>query len=205
MEKLLTIVIPTYNMEALLPRCLDSLVTPISNDKIEVLVINDGSKDNSLKIAQQYEKRYPSIIRAIDKENGNYGSTINKGISIASGKYFRILDSDDFYSNSGLMEFIQKIETADSDIILTNYRRDRGRIHDMYKGPSESHDTKLNFDDVDTTKFANFAMHGITYRTSILRDNQILLSTGISYTDSEYCFYPLPFIRTFVYYDILVY
>lgn len=204
-EKILTIVIPTYNMEKLLPRCLDSLVTPQSSDSIEVLVVNDGSKDNSLNVAQEYEKKYPGIIKAIDKENGNYGSTINKGIEIASGKYFRILDSDDFYSNSGLMEFVKKLETTDSDIILTDYRRDRGQIHDLYKGPSDKQGIIYNFDDVDTSIFANFAMHGITYKTSVLRDNKILLSTGISYTDSEYCFYPIPFIHTFVYYDILVY
>lgn len=205
MEKLLTIVIPTYNMEELLPRCLDSLVTPVINDKVEVLVVNDGSKDNSLKIAQTYEKKYPNVIKAIDKENGNYGSTINKGIEIASGKYFRILDSDDFYSNSGLIELVNRIENTDVDIILTNYRRDRGRIHDIYKGLDNLKDIKLDFDEVDLSLFPNFAMHGITYKTSILRENNIRLQTGISYTDSEYCFYPLPFVKTMEYYDLLVY
>lgn len=205
MEKLLTIVIPTYNMEELLPRCLDSLVTPVINDKVEVLVVNDGSKDNSLKIAQTYEKKYPNVIKAIDKENGNYGSTINKGIEIASGKYFRILDSDDFYSNSGLIELVNRIENTDVDIILTNYRRDRGRIHDIYKGLDNLKDLKLDFDEVDLSLFPNFAMHGITYKTSILRENNIRLQTGISYTDSEYCFYPLPFVKTMEYYDLLVY
>ena len=88
MSKLLTIVIPTYNMEAYLNRCLDSLLVSDEQMKLlEVLVINDGSKDNSSAIAHEYEAKYPNTFRVIDKENGGHGSTINAGIKKARGKW----------------------------------------------------------------------------------------------------------------------
>lgn len=205
MDKLLTIVIPTYNMESLLPRCLDSLVKPQCSQLLEVLVVNDGSKDNSLAVAKEYENKYPGIIRAVDKENGNYGSAVNKGIELASGKYFRILDADDFYENHGLMNLLDKLSTLDVDLVLTNYRRDRGDEKVLFLSPKSECEKVLRFKDIDINKFPNFAMHGITYKTSILKKNKIQLQTGISYTDSEYCFYPLPFVETFMALDILVY
>ena len=95
-SKLLSIIIPTYNMAELLPRCLDSLVTAQGADAtLEAVVVNDGSKDNSLAVAQDYQKRYPNIITVIDKPNGNYGSTINAALPVAKGKYVKVLDSDD--------------------------------------------------------------------------------------------------------------
>jgi len=205
MNKILTIVIPTYNMEKLLPRCLDSLISPQTSEYIEVLVVNDGSKDNSLAVAQKYATKFPSIVRIIDKENGNYGSAVNKGIDEATGKYFRILDADDFYDNNGLMRLISRLKDLDVDIILTNYRRDRGSEKRFFSVPSDICNHVMPFGEVDIDNLPNFAMHGITYRTSILQEHNIRLQTGISYTDSEFCFYPLKFIRTFIALDIVVY
>ena len=95
MQKLLTIIVPTYNMQDYLRHCLDSLI--VSNewlDLLEVLVINDGSKDKSSEIGHEFEMLYPNTFVVIDKENGNYGSCINKGLEIATGKYVKVLDSD---------------------------------------------------------------------------------------------------------------
>lgn len=100
-QKYLTVVVPVYNMEKLLTRCLDSLLILDNEDlfkKLEVIVVNDGSKDKSLHIARKYELKYPEVYKVIDKPNGNYGSCINVGIKNATGKYFRILDADDFLS-----------------------------------------------------------------------------------------------------------
>ncbi|GFI38773.1 putative glycosyltransferase EpsJ [Muribaculaceae bacterium] len=205
MDKILTIIIPTYNMESLLPRCLDSLVKPQCSEFLEVLVINDGSKDNSLSIARKYESEYTGIIKAVDKENGNYGSAVNKGIELATGKYFRILDADDYYDNKGLSILINELENINVDLILTNYRKDRGAQKVYFKSPESSIGHIYDFDNVDIDSYPNFAMHGITYKTSILKNNNIRLQHGISYTDTEYCFYPLSYVKTFVALDILVY
>lgn len=169
MNKLLTVVIPTYNMEALLPRCIDSLVGCSKYLKeLEILVVNDGSKDKSLEIAQDYERRYPNTVFAIDKKNGNYGSTINKGIEISTGKYFRILDSDDFYNTSELSKFLDTLSTLDVDLVLTNYRQDRGSIRRYFTASKDITNKTHKFSNFDITCTPNFAMHGITYRTSIL-------------------------------------
>ena len=204
-DKILSVVIPTYNMEGLLPRCLNSLLEPQKTDSLEILVVNDGSKDNSLKIAKAYEEKYPNIVKVIDKPNGNYGSTINKGIEVASGKYFKILDSDDFYVNSNLIKLVEKLKGTNADLVFTNYRRDKGKISVLFRPSQINYDKISSFDTLNLSNVVNFAMHGIAYKTSILKNNAIELSTGISYTDSEYCFYPLPFIKTYLAYDLTIY
>ena len=121
-QKTLTVVIPTYNMEKYLRRCLDSLI--VGDDQmaqLEVLVVNDGSKDSSSAIAHEYEKKYPQTFRVIDKENGNYGSAVNRGLKEAKGKYIKILDADDRYDNNLFARYIDTINTLDVDLILNDY------------------------------------------------------------------------------------
>ena len=89
MDKVLTVVIPTYNMERYLRYCLDSLCVSRGGEALEVLVVNDGSKDTSSAIAHEYEQKHPGIFRVIDKENGNYGSCVNRGLAEAKGKYIK--------------------------------------------------------------------------------------------------------------------
>ena len=86
-NKNLTIIIPTYNMQEYLQKCLSSLIVKKGLETLEVLVVNDGSKDNSSIIAHEFEAKYPGVFRVIDKENGNYGSCINRGLKEATGKY----------------------------------------------------------------------------------------------------------------------
>ena len=101
MEKILTIIIPTYNMEKYLDKCLTSLI--IEDKKLmkllEVLVVIDGAKDRSSEIGHTYQDKYPETFRVIDKENGNYGSCINRGLKEAKGKYVKVLDADDSFDN----------------------------------------------------------------------------------------------------------
>lgn len=111
MEKLLTIVIPVYKVERYIRKCQDSLI--VSDDlmgQLEVLVINDGTPDRSAEIAKEFEKKYPSVFRVIDKENGNYGSCINRGLKEARGKYIRICDGDDSYDSVALCKLLKILE-----------------------------------------------------------------------------------------------
>ena len=94
-NKLLTISIAAYNVEQYLKKCLDSFIEPSIMSQLEVLIVNDGSKDSTLEIAREYEKKYPDTFKAIDKPNGGHGSTINTAIENATGKYFKVIDSDD--------------------------------------------------------------------------------------------------------------
>ena len=120
MNKILTVSIAAYNVEKFLEKTLDSLIIK-DIDSLEVLIINDGSKDGTLHIARKYEKEYPNIFRVINKENGGYGSTINVGIDNANGKYFKQLDGDDWYEKDNLKEILNILQNSDEDIIYTPY------------------------------------------------------------------------------------
>ena len=124
--KVLTVLVPTYNVEKYLRRCLDSLLLPEVLEEIEVLVVNDGSKDGSADIARAYEKKYPQTVVFVDKENGGHGSTINVGIEKAQGTYFKVLDSDDWVNEQAyrqvldtLRRFVYGKDTL--DMLITNF------------------------------------------------------------------------------------
>ena len=119
MQQLLTIVIPVYKVEAYIDKCLDSLlIEPDLRGKMDVLIINDGTPDNSAEMSREYVKRYPEAFRQIDKENGGHGSVWNLGVQEAYGKYVKFLDSDDWLENLDMM--VRKLEQTDADLIITS-------------------------------------------------------------------------------------
>lgn len=119
MEKLLTIIIPVYKVEAYIRKCLDSIIIdPDLMSLMDVLIINDGTPDNSAEISREYVKRYPGIFRQIDKENGGHGSVWNLGVKEAFGKYVKFLDSDDWLEN--LDKMLIKLKDTDVDLIITS-------------------------------------------------------------------------------------
>lgn len=200
MEKILTIVIPTYNMEKYLDRCLSSLVVePDWMDRLEVLVVNDGSKDRSSAIAHGYESKYPRTFKVIDKENGNYGSCVNAGIQQALGKYFRILDADDWFDTEDFFSFLKKLSTSDADLIFTDYTECIVGGETVRRCMPEAMLENVTY---DTSAFMSFAlnyyfqMHRMTYKRQVLVDSETVLQEGISYTDTEYCFYPIRKVLT---------
>ena len=119
MEKLLTIVVPVYKVEAYITKCLDSLIVDsLLMDKMDVLIINDGTPDRSAEMSRGYVKRFPGVFRQIDKENGGHGSVWNLGVKEAYGKYVKFLDSDDWLENLDIM--LTKLEETDVDLIITS-------------------------------------------------------------------------------------
>lgn len=121
MTKLLSIVIPCYNVEQYLAECLDSILDSKYNDVLEVLAINDGSKDGTLAVARKYEARFPEILRVIDKPNGGWGTVINMAIAEARGRYFKILDSDDWFDKVAFAEFMTALQGCEADIFISSY------------------------------------------------------------------------------------
>lgn len=117
--KLLTLVIPTYNMEKYLTKCLESVTAPCIPPTLEVIVVNDGSKDRSLDIMKAFQQKRPDIIRIIDKENGHYGSCINAGLQMAKGKYFSPLDADDWMDTEVLSKLLNVLKNCDTDLFIT--------------------------------------------------------------------------------------
>lgn len=195
MTKVLSIVVPTYNMEHLLSRCLDSfIVAEEFVNMLEVIVVNDGSKDNSLQIASTYASNYPDTFVVIDKPNGNYGSCINAALRIASGKYFRICDADDLYETDNLEDYISYLKCIDSDKVYTPYKTlyVDGRVKKELRVPDWIQDDILTYEDfswnnAELLKFR--AMHAMAIKTSLLRDNNYYQTEGISYTDTQFVFY----------------
>lgn len=92
--KLLSIAIPCYNSQDYMAHCIESLLP--GGEDVEILIVNDGSKDDTAKIADEYAAKYPTIVKAIHKENGGHGSAVNTGIENATGIYFKVVDSDDW-------------------------------------------------------------------------------------------------------------
>ena len=211
MGKILSVCIPTYNMEALLSRCLDSFIIEKEYmDKLEIIIVNDGSKDNSSKIAHEYADKYPNTYIVIDKPNGNYGSCINAALKVATGKYFRICDSDDRYDRENLMMYVSNLLNTDADLTITPYvaRSFNNEVRNIQSMKGVETGISFNVSDVvwSEYKFMQFrAMHSIAVRTSLLVENNYVQLEGISYTDTQFVFYAVLYSNTCVFYDLPIY
>ena len=197
MEKILSLCIPSYNMEQYLARNIESFLVEECLDKIEVIVVNDGSKDNTLKIANDYKEKYPGTVVVIDKKNGNYGSCVNAALQVATGKYFRIVDADDFVDQDGLQKLVSDMGNLDVDCVYTQF----AQICEGKLSIVDSESIDLPYDKViliDGVKLpiGLFHMHCLSYRTQLLRDIDYIQTEGICYTDTEYVYYPLMYSKT---------
>lgn len=208
--KILSIVIPTYNVEKYLERCLNSLVY---NEKIlkdiELIIVNDGSKDNSLAIAKKYEKKYKDTIIVVDKENGGHGSTINAGLNIATGKYFRVIDSDDWVNIDEFGNYVEQLKKQNEDIILTNYTREllyTGEIIQFkYKGIDYNKSYNLKKFNYDILGLDYFFMATTTFKTEKLKKAKLFLDEKTFYVDMEYILLPFLEMKDMVYLDYDIY
>ena len=205
-DKILTIIIPTYNMEKYLRHCLDSLIVP-NMDKVEVLVINDGSKDSSSAIGHEYQDKYPQTFRVIDKENGNYGSCVNRGLKEATGKYVKVLDADDSFDTGNFKEYVDYLEKFDVDLVLNDFTQvtDEGKVLSKWTGHNLPTNSVFGFDKLGAT--CNMMMHAVAYKTDNIRNIRggYHQTEGISYTDQEWIFLPMTTVSSIVYFDKILY
>lgn len=206
MVKTLTISIAAYNVEKFLNKTLDSLI--IKNmDLLEVLIVNDGSKDKTLEIAKRYEKKYPQTFKVINKENGGYGSTINAGIKNATGKYFKQLDGDDWYVTDNLNKLCQDLEKINEDMIYTPYITHHigTLVEETIDNNIENYSKLTKLDDVINNCIPEFAMHNLTFKTEILKNKNITIDENCFYTDTEYIVFPLIYCNTIKILDYPIY
>jgi len=207
-EKLLSVVIPTYNMEAYLRRCLDSVTRDDVPSSLELIVVNDGSTDGSLAIMQEYAIKRPDIVNIIDKPNGHYGSCVNAALKVATGKYFRILDADDWFDTDSLIKLLRNIENMSSDIIVTPYKKIRRTKTIEYKPKNVLYNHMYNLTNSEiweSQNFELFAMHSMAFRTSILKEVGLHLSEGICYTDLEFLIYPTNITKSISFFESILY
>ena len=201
MDKLLSIIIPAYNMEKYLHRCLDSIIVEDVMDKVQVIVVNDGSKDRTSLIAHEYEKKYPHYIQVIDKENGNYGSCMNVGLSFATGKYFRTLDADDWYDSENYLKFVESLHETDADMLVCEryiyYEDSKEFVKESFED-SFSLNEDINLDNLswnNKTILNLQTVNCICYKTSILHNSNFRWTEKVFYSDTEYDFYPLSYVN----------
>lgn len=209
MSKILTISIAAYNVAAFIKDTLESCVVPEIMDDIEVLIENDGSTDNTASIVEEFQKRYPNTYRLINKENGGYGTTVNRSIEEAKGKYFKLLDGDDWFDRNGLKRLVEFLKEHDTDWAVTRIVKVKDEVFE------EIEDRPLwmslcgetyNVKDIDDLELCYaIGMWQVTVKTSLLREHPFVLPEHTLYTDQLYIFYQLPYIKTITFLDFPVY
>ena len=205
MEKILTVSVAAYNVEKYLENCLSSLVADEVMEDIEVLVIDDGGKDASLEIAKEYEKKFPDTFHAIHKENGGYGSTVNYSVEHATGKYFKLLDGDDWFITEDLKRLVEFLKTSNTDVIINEYFLCKDKeATEVTHGKNEK-DGVLEISSLYENE--GIGMPALTFKTEILRQCGLKLPHHMLYTDQFYSTVPFSVAQTiqFVRYPIYCY
>lgn len=204
MKKILSVSVAAYNLESMIRQCLDSFIRPEILEKVEVLVTDDGSKDQTREIVAEYEKKYPGSFKLIVQKNAGPGSTVNSGLAHATGKYFRMVDGDDWVNTNEMEAYLTYLEEHDTDMVCTSYccvDHETGEKRlEMLK--TDIMDREIQFEQVAKDLF--LAMHNVTYKTSILKENSIRLDNGF-YTDLEYLLFPTPYIHTVAFLSQTIY
>lgn len=206
MSKVLTVAIPAYNVEKFLRTTLDSFICEEEvMKKIEVIVVDDGSKDSTPDIGREYEEKYPDTFRTISKENGGHGSAVNCGIENASGKYYKVVDGDDWVNTEDFVKLVALLEKCNSEYVFTNYydyyddkKCQKAVKYDRYENGKTY---KLS----DITDIPYISMHPLVIRTDILQNNKIKLDEKCFYVDTEYVAFPIPYVNSITYFDLYVY
>ncbi len=211
-QKLITFVVPCYNSQDYMATCVESLL--IGGDKVEILIVNDGSTDNTGKIAKEYEQKYPNIVRVLTQENGGHGEGINHGLREAKGIYFKVVDSDDWLDEQGLPRVLNRLALCERrggiDLMVCNY------IYDHKDQPKLNR--TIRYKNVfpqngifgwDSTKaflpWQYLTLHSCIHRTQVLRDSKMDLPKHTFYEDNLFVYTPLPYIKRMCYMDVDLY
>lgn len=202
--KLLTVAIPCYNSQDYMAKCIDSILT--GGDRVEIIVIDDGSKDDTGRIADDYAQRFPGIVKAIHQENGGHGEGINQGLRNATGLYYKTVDSDDVLSED-FPRFLDTLEEVEKqggvDLFLTNYYY----VHEDGVG-----DRSVNFSNAlpegriftwaETKPFRVdqiLMIHTVTFRTELLLRTGLEMPKHLFYEDNYFVYGNLRFVEKMYY------
>ena len=211
--KVLTVAIPCYNSEAYMSKAIDHAV--MGGEDIEVLVIDDGSRDGTLAKAQEYERRFPGIVRAIHQENKGHGGAVNTGIREAQGVYFKVCDSDDYLDYDALQAVMGVLRKSAAtkkpfDLMINNYMYDKdGAKHKkvmQYKGYLPENRVFGWSEVLKPLRFDQYIlMHSLIFRTQLLRDNGTVLPEHTFYVDNLMAFQPIIYVETMYYLNTTLY
>ncbi len=207
--KIVSFAIPSYNSEAYMSKCIESLLP--GGDDVEIIIVDDGSTDRTADIADKYAERYPNIVKAVHQENGGHGSAVNTGLANATGIYFKVVDSDDWVDADAYASVLDTLrmlvqQGSTVDMLLTNYvyekvdERKRRRMTYSLLFPQEK---VITWEDMKhNIKGFPILMHSVTYRTQMLRNCGLQLPKHTFYVDNLFVYEPLPYVRTFYYLNV---
>lgn len=210
--KILSIAIPCYNSENYMRKCIESLLP--GGEDVEILVVDDGSRDRTGEIADEYAKKYPDIVRAIHQENGGHGEAVNTGIQNASGLYFKVVDSDDWVDEPAYKKIIHTLKQlvggpSTIDMLISNFVYDKvGVKHKKimrYRSAFPQNEV-FTWDMAKKLHRGHYIlMHSVIYRTALLHECELVLPKHTFYVDNLFVFQPLPFVKKMYYLDVNFY
>ena len=210
--KLITFTVPCYNSAAYMAHCVETLL-PAGEDA-EIILVDDGSKDDTGKIADEFAARHPGIVRVIHQENGGHGEGVNQGIRNAQGLYFKVVDSDDWLDTDCLQKAMAKLREFAAmeqpvDLLLCNYVyehvADNTQLTVHYKGILPQ-DRIFHWNEIGRfPPDKNILMHSVIYRTEVLREAKVELPKHTFYVDNIFVYQPLPQCHTMYYMDLDLY
>ena len=210
--KLITFTVPCYNSAAYMDHCIETLLT--AGEDAEIILVDDGSKDDTGKIADAYAEKYPTIVRVIHQENGGHGEGVNQGIRNATGVYFKVVDSDDWLDTDALQQVLAELrahlnDEQPLDLMMANYVYEHVADNTQnvvdYKGilPEGRVFTWKEIGKFPPSK--NILMHSVIYRTEILRACGMELPKHTFYVDNIFVYQPLPYVKSMYYMDLDLY
>ena len=213
--KLLSVAIPCYNSASYMDRCIQTLLA--GGEEVEILIVDDGStKDQTPQIADAYEQQYPTICRAIHQENGGHGEAVNTGLRLATGTFFKVVDSDDWVNEEAFQSILtvlrqyQEPDGGDTlDMLVSNFvyeKQGARRKKVMNYRTAFPKNELFSWEDVRFfMKGQYILMHSVIYRTSMLKDCGLVLPAHTFYVDNIFVYQPLPHVRKLYYLDVNFY
>lgn len=210
--KLLSVAIPSYNSEAYMRHCIESLLP--GGEDVEIIIVNDGSKDGTAQIADEYAAAYPTIVKAVHQENGGHGEAVNAGLRNATGLYYKVVDSDDWVKKEAYLEILKTLsDLAKSgemvDMFISNYvyeKEGQKRKKVMQYRTAFPKNKVFTWDDVKFLHAGQYIlMHSVIYRTQLLKDCALELPKHTFYVDNIFVYHPLPYVKKMYYLDVNFY
>lgn len=210
--KILSIVVPCYNSEDYLDKCMNSLL--VGGDEVEVIIVDDGSYDKTPQMADDYQAKYPNIVRVIHQENGGHGEAVNTGIKNATGVYFKVVDSDDWVNEEAYHKILDCLESLikenkQVDMFISNfvYEKENAKHKKiMHYRNSLPEDTPFGWNDIKHLGLNRyFLMHSVIFRTQLLIECELKLPAHTFYVDNLFVFNPLPYVKVLYYMNVNFY
>ncbi len=210
--KLLTFTVPCFNSEGYLSKCVDSLLA--GGDDVEIILVDDGSTDGTAAMADEYERKYPSIVKAVHKENGGHGSAVNTGLEHATGLFFKVVDSDDWVKESAyrqILDILRELAGGEQalDMFISNfvYEKEGEKKNKVMSYRHALPENRIfTWNEVrHFHKGQYILMHSVIFRTRLLKDCGLVLPEHTFYVDNLFVFEPLPFVRNMYYMDVNFY